>query len=408
MTVGAVEYNYSLDTNQLLLNLSQDLALQYNFSTASLSLSPSAGNFLGFSQENRDKLNLKKIIPHKYEEKVLEIFNYYKGLYDKQKALNGEAGQLMESELEIFDRDHYRKWVNILSKPMIDNERKCIGFHAFARDITYEKLLKQQFDYQRDLLNQIKSLQDSRVRLISTVNHEFRTPLAIIRSNLQTIQQFNIKNGAGKKAESALELIEQASERMLKMLDKMAVLSKGNHGKLIAEPEPVDIVGFCRHIATELNSLKEYASRVEILSDMGELFTLTDTYLLENILSNIIINALKYSPRNEKVWLGIASDRKKYIEIHILDKGIGIPEEELYQVFDEFFRASNVGETKGSGLGFAVVKQCIEALDGNISIKSKINEGTEVKIILPYQVLDEKYTDHRKRTRTRQNLAECS
>jgi signal transduction histidine kinase len=408
MTANTVAYNYSLDTSQLLLNLSQDLAFQYNFTSSVLSLSPSVNNFIGLPAEHNTSLDINQYLPENWKAKALEIFNFYKDLHKNGVSLNGNANHILENDLEIYDKNHYRKWVNILSKPMIDRDKKCIGFYAFARDITYEKLLTQQFEYQQGLLNEIKSLQEARTRLISTLNHEFRTPLAIVRSNLQMIRRQKSKPQSRFSIDDSLELIETASERMMQMLDKLAVLSKGGKGKLTSEPEYINIVSFCEILTAELNSVKENGSRIDFVSDLSETIILTDAYLLEHILSNILINALKYSRAPSRVWFNLSRNGKGHIELNIRDEGIGIPEEDLDNIFEEFYRASNVGNIKGNGLGFALVKQCLNALNGKISVQSQLNKGTLVKITLPHQDLNEKNSDHRKRSRTRKNVAECS
>ncbi len=408
MTANTVAYNYSLDNNQLLLNLTQDLVFQYTFHNSNLSLSPSVNNLLGFHNEHHTSLDISKIIPSKWEWKAMEIFNYYKELYAEGKVLNGQVKHILDNDLEIYDKDRYRKWMNILCKPVTDDEKRCIGFYAFARDITYEKLVNQQFNYEKELLDEIKSLKEARTRLISMVNHEFRTPISIIKSNLQMVRQQQLKPCSRFSTENSLELIEQASDSMMQMLDKLSVLSKGGKGKLLPEPEYINLLSFCENLVYELNSIKEYKSRIEFVSDSSELMMFTDTYLLEHILSNILINALKYSKSTSKVWFSLVSADLGNIEINISDEGIGIPKSELDNIFDEFFRASNVGNINGSGLGFTLVKQCIDALNGKIAIQSQLNKGTNVKITLPNQALNEKNPNNRKRNRTCENVAECS
>ncbi|MFO8021380.1 MAG: ATP-binding protein, partial [Perlabentimonas sp.] len=113
---------------------------------------------------------------------------------------------------------------------------------------------------------------------------------------------------------------------------------------------------------------------------------LLDKVLLRHILINVLTNAIKYSPSETKVDFTI-SKVKRYIEFHVQDFGVGIPKNELTNIFDPFFRASNSEEFSGTGLGLAIVKQCVNVHGGDMTIDSELNKGTLVAIQLPLRKL---------------------
>jgi two-component system phosphate regulon sensor histidine kinase PhoR len=109
-----------------------------------------------------------------------------------------------------------------------------------------------------------------------------------------------------------------------------------------------------------------------------------DEFSINEMLMNLIFNAVKYTPDNKNVQLE-AKVQDDYVQIDISDTGIGIPAEELPNIFDEFFRASNAKkkEKEGTGLGLSIVKQIVERHDGKISVQSQEGQGTTFTVTLP-------------------------
>ncbi|MEA2042256.1 MAG: ATP-binding protein, partial [Bacteroidota bacterium] len=101
-----------------------------------------------------------------------------------------------------------------------------------------------------------------------------------------------------------------------------------------------------------------------------------------NIVSNLLTNALKFSPPEEKVYVGLSIE-KSAIKVVVKDNGIGIPESNISHIFSPFYRADNAEMIQGTGLGLPIVKESIEKLNGKIEIDSALNKGTEISVILP-------------------------
>ena len=224
----------------------------------------------------------------------------------------------------------------------------------------------------------IKELELLKSRFISLVSHEFRTPLTTILSSIELLENYSEKLVKEEKNQIYCS-IKHAIDRMTMLLDNVSILGKVDSGKMTFRPEPVDLEKFCLSLLDEfkINSNRIMFSCKGMCNNVS-----VDKGLLRNILLNILLNAIKYSPEGTAVsCLLICKDRE--VVFIIKDKGIGIPQEEKDRVFEAFHRAKNVGNIPGAGLGFTIVRRCLELHKGNINISSLIGEGTTVTINIP-------------------------
>ncbi|NEO00177.1 MAG: ATP-binding protein, partial [Moorea sp. SIO3I7] len=148
-------------------------------------------------------------------------------------------------------------------------------------------------------------------------------------------------------------------------------------------PTRLDLKRFCHQLVEELQISSKNKHQL-VFTTQGELKeALWDERLLRHIFSNLLTNAIKYSPTGGTVLFELIAQTECVI-FRIQDQGMGIPPEDQQQLFHPFHRASNVGTIPGSGLGLAIVKQCVEAHGGEISLKSQLGEGTTFTVSLPY------------------------
>lgn len=224
----------------------------------------------------------------------------------------------------------------------------------------------------------IKELDLLKSRFISLVSHEFRTPLTTILSSIELLENYSEKLVKEEKNQIYCS-IKHAIDRMTMLLDNVSILGKVDSGRLTFRPESVNLENFCMSLVDEL---KVSSNRI-IFSYEGIYNNVSvDKGLLRNILLNILLNALKYSSEETPVTCNLTCKDKEIVFI-IKDKGIGIPQEEHDRVFEAFHRAKNVGTIPGAGLGFTIVRRCLELHKGNINISSLIGEGTTVTINIP-------------------------
>lgn len=244
--------------------------------------------------------------------------------------------------------------------------------------IRHESEILQALERQREL-NQLKS------RFVSMASHEFRTPLATIRSSSELLRHYSERMPPAERLEM-LSNIESAVDRMTRMLEDVLVIGKGDAGKLDFHPAPMQLRAFFTQMAQASldgpagagQSRHEFKFQMQGDAD-GDLF---DESLLRQIFGNLLSNAIKYSPAGGEVLLSVEC-RPHEIECVVADQGIGLPEQEQARVFESFFRASNVGTISGTGLGLAIVKRSVDLHGGTICVASGIGAGSRFTVTLP-------------------------
>lgn len=223
--------------------------------------------------------------------------------------------------------------------------------------------------------------------LMSIAAHEFRTPLNAIKNLAQLLEFYSEKLTEAKKQRHAQQ-IQHSVDEMLTLLDDILTLSRVEKGTLAFEPAPLHLEGFCINLIDNLQFMAgdRYKLILRYQSD-SEQPVCVDSYLLRHILSNLLTNAIKYSPTGGTIYIDVNCQARKLI-LKITDPGIGIPSSDLDHLFQSFHRSSNVGDIPGTGLGLSIVKQCVELHHGDISVDSTLNQGTKVIVTLPLKPLD--------------------
>ena len=248
---------------------------------------------------------------------------------------------------------------------------------AIVRDITERKRAEADI---RNALEKEKELNELKSRFVSMTSHEFRTPLTTILSSAELLQDFGNIWDEEKKLKHFLR-IQTSVTHMTGLLNDVLLIGKAEAGKLEFKPTPLDLISFCRELTEEMELAAE--NHTIIFCSGGDCTNACmDEKLLRHILSNLLSNAIKYSPSGGTVKLELIGEQKT-VMFHIQDRGIGIPQADLIQLFDSFHRASNVGTISGTGLGLAIVKKAVDLHNGQIFVKSEVGVGTTFTVKLP-------------------------
>lgn len=282
-------------------------------------------------------------------------------------------------QVEIHGNNKNVYWYEFNFSPVYE-EKEITGIFMSAADITERKNAEASI---YKALEKQKSLNDLKTQFVSTVSHEFRTPLATIYSNTQLIDKFHEKWEKEKKDRS-FKRIYDSVQNMTTMLDDLSLLGKEQSGRLRFDPEPGNLKQYVKKLVEESHLSYNLNKRIVLKTDLNIGNVYMDTKLMNHILNNVLSNAVKYSPANTKVNFSVMQNSNSYIEFRVQDFGIGIPDKDLPNIYEPFHRASNIGDIKGTGLGMSIVKQCVELHQGKINLFSKENVGTTVSIKIPY------------------------
>jgi len=217
---------------------------------------------------------------------------------------------------------------------------------------------------------------------ISTVSHELRTPLTSIRGFSQTLLNSWDKIDDDTK-KRFIQIIEEQSNRLINLVENILTVSKMNVDKPIFKE--VDVNSSIEKIV-QLLSQKYKENNIIINLNNKIPYALLDEDKFQQILTNLIDNACKYSGENKEIHISTNFADSNNLQISIKDFGIGMNPQDLNKIFEKFKRLENhlTSKTQGNGLGLYITKNLIEQLRGEIEVKSELNKGTEVLLKFPF------------------------
>jgi PAS domain S-box-containing protein len=294
--------------------------------------------------------------------------------------------RVFNGEYRIIRADGQVRWIHARVFPVLDEKDEVTRLTGIAEDITERKeaqtaLLERE--RLRMALEKEQEISALRHKLMSTLSHEFRTPLTIVQAAVQMLEVYAERNDA-EKHHQRLKVILQQVKQMTEMLDDMSLVVHGTSQYMKFKPQTVEIEQLCRDFIEEMQASIGANHRMAFITD-GNVQTLqADPRLLGRILSNLLHNAVKYSPKGAEVRLQLHQEENCLV-LRVSDKGIGIPPEEQTHVFEPFFRASNTGDVRGTGLGLRIVKDCVTLHGGSVTFESLPGKGTTFMVRLPLQ-----------------------
>jgi signal transduction histidine kinase len=224
-------------------------------------------------------------------------------------------------------------------------------------------------------VNELKS------RFVSTVSHEFRTPLGTIMSSAEILEAYLDRLSTDERKDHLRDIFD-ATRHMGVMVEEVLVLGRIEAGKMIFRPGRVDIAGFCIRVADEVASATHGRCPIACAAAPDLPPAWADEGLMRHIFINLLTNAVKYSPPGSAVEFR-AEASGACAAFVVRDRGIGIPEADGRQLYTAFHRGGNVGDTPGSGLGMTIVKSCVDLHRGQIDFLSREDEGTTFTVTLP-------------------------
>ncbi|GAA0104961.1 ATP-binding protein [Paraclostridium sordellii] len=269
------------------------------------------------------------------------------------------------------------KYIEITKVPLWDYRKKVIGVIGIVIDLTQKKATEIE-------------LEKLRLDFFSNLTHEFRTPLNLIFSSVQLIDQSisNIKKGDINILIRYLRIIEQNGMRLLKLVNNLIDSTRIDSGCLDYNPQNKDIVAFVENIC---ESVVEFSNsqNIDLIfdTDQEEKIISFDSDKMERIVLNLLSNAIKYNKENGRIDVGIKCN-EDYIDINVRDTGVGIPSDKIGDVFEKFKQVDNrlTKISEGSGIGLSIVKSLVALHNGMIDVSSKVGVGTEFKVKIPNKI----------------------
>lgn len=233
-------------------------------------------------------------------------------------------------------------------------------------------------------MDQLKS------RMFTNISHEFRTPLTLISGMAELIRE-----NPNQKLQERSDVILRNANRVLRLVDQMLNLSRIEADAMPLQPVQSNIISFLRYVAGSFKGLSEHRKvKLHFLPDQPELVIDFDPEKLEELVGNLLSNALKYTLAGGDVYFSIhttylpkteSTIPEEQLLIKVRDTGIGIPPEDLSHIFERFYRVENAKThyEEGSGIGLTLVREYVKLMHGSIEVQSKPGTGSEFTITLP-------------------------
>lgn len=271
----------------------------------------------------------------------------------------------------------YKKTIEVNNEENLWKEHKITKLSLSHKTLIMESIRDVKAKTSREREKKLKN------NLISMVSHELRTPLNIILCTIQLLEKYN-ENWKSPDSLKHTKRLKKATTQINKLLRDILLVEKVEANSLDFNPKAIDLVKLCRSIIEEVKESTEKSIDIVFRCKKESFVASVDEFLLTTIITNLLNNAMKYSPEDGEIILDLET-KKDSVVFRIIDKGIGIPEAEQKNLFKSFYRASNVGSVSGTGLGLSIVKDFVEMHKGKIEFISKENKGTTFIVEIPFQ-----------------------
>jgi signal transduction histidine kinase/HAMP domain-containing protein len=271
------------------------------------------------------------------------------------------------------------RWFDDYSTKLRIDSGEVIVIQALL-DVSDKKQSEVQLQQSLDKERQVSAL---KTRFVSTISHEFRTPLAGILLSVDLLTRYFDRITSEKRL-GELHKIRVRVNELTDLMNDFLSQSESQSAVGRFSPKVMDISELCRSIASEMEFIASATSRARIIRNINvhDAMVNGDLKLLRYIIRNLVSNAIKYSPKDSPITVDVYCEETMVV-IAVSDKGMGIPEIEQEGLFTPFFRGSNTSTISGTGIGLSIVKEFAEAHGGSVSVMSRQNEGSTFTVRLP-------------------------
>lgn len=231
-------------------------------------------------------------------------------------------------------------------------------------------------------LTAIRRLEEVRSEFVANASHELRTPVTAIKGFAETLQNGAMENPA--IAMKFINIIADESHRLEHIIEDILSLSRIEKQQLAINVTSFDLVAKIQSMSHLFAERLEQKNMQLVLPNSGPIMIETDEQRIENIVTNLIDNAINYSEDNKKIMVR-AEESSRMVRLSIIDQGVGIPPEEQERIFERFYRVDKARsrQTGGTGLGLSIVRHLVKTMNGTISVESKVGQGSSFTVRLP-------------------------
>jgi PAS domain S-box-containing protein len=313
---------------------------------------------------------------------------------EDKKAFKNIINTLLDRKLEKIELETFHQRKDGTSYPVeVHLQLSSLGekdvFVAIILDITerknytekLEQTVKERTEQLNVALSKEKELNELKTKFLSLVSHEFKTPLSGISTSVILLEKYKLTNEQLKRNKH-LDIIKEKVHYLNTILNDFLSIERLESGTFKYRFTSFKLSNVINEVVYNTNMMLKEGQHINYPNDIDEMTMYQDERILELILFNVLQNAVKYSSEDSIINMRIKQNDVLTV-FEIEDYGIGIPKQDIDNVFTRYFRAENVLNMQGTGIGLNIVKTHLENLGGNISLTSVEGEGTTVKLQIP-------------------------
>ncbi|MBE9202001.1 PAS domain-containing sensor histidine kinase [Nodularia sp. LEGE 06071] len=296
-------------------------------------------------------------------------------LFKNQKRKQVHNKDLEYQEIKILEKNGTERWLACAVAKLDEQETPVEMITGI--DITEYKQAESDLN---QTLEKTKQLSELKAHFMSMVCHQFRTPLNVVSFSNSLLKR-QIHESQEEKTRPLLDHIQSGVEQLTKMLDDILFFAKAEAAKVNYDAKPLNLVEFCHDLIAQIQT-NSSENRINFVRQGSYITACMDQKLLEPIISNLLDNAMKYSPIGSVIDFKLFCECGKVV-FQVTDRGVGIPVADRQRLFEPFYRGSNIHHLPGTGLGLSIVKTLVDLHSGHIAVESEVGVSTTFTIMLP-------------------------
>lgn len=341
---------------------------------------PSAEKWLGYSAA--EAVGSINVLDFHLKEELQQRAGEFSAIAGKQVQPGFEVfttavaiGRNNNQEWHYVRKDGSTFFVSLNITQLKDGQNHISGYLGIAIDISEKKRAETEL---MTALEKEKELNELKSRFVSMASHEFRTPLSAVLSSAYLLSKYQ-KAEEQPQREKHIQRIVSSVTSLTEILNDFLSVGKIEEGNISANYREYDIREQMQEVVQEVNHLLKREQVVNYTHTGSSSLVYLDTSMMKHIVINLLSNAIKFSNEQSVIELVTATTAEKLV-LSVKDYGLGIPEEDINNLFKRFFRSSNVTNIQGTGLGLHIVSKYTELMKGKMECESKLGQGTKFTI----------------------------
>jgi PAS domain S-box-containing protein len=302
------------------------------------------------------------------------------------------TGETFRDVIRVLARDGKTVWVRAEARLVRDASGQPLFLQGVGFDITeqyHAQEVREQLIREQAAHAEADRERERRDAFLAAAAHDLKTPLTAIKGMTQVLERRVRRRGEApaEMVSDSLGQIQHSADKMARLLDQLLDLTRvQTDTPMVLNRQPVDLVALARDMIDEHRAISDNHELI-LEASTERLEGVWDAARIERAVSNLLTNAVKYSPEGGPVTIRLAEDDASpdgsWAVLEVEDRGLGIPADDLPRIFERFHRASNVGGMSGTGIGLAYVWQVVEDHGGLIEVRSRVGQGSTFTMRLP-------------------------